>query len=293
MLKKISFGTASLGINQYGINPQQRSNSKMEQLEFILGSGVAHIDTAPIYGDSELIIGEYLAKNKIKGNIKISTKFSGIEKDHKNKHIEIRKSVFSSLKKLRTDCLDLLYVHQNDPKIFCDEQVISCLKNLKEDKLINETGVSIYTQDEFQMALSVDFYDWIQVPVNIFDISFLKFKPASSRVKIAARSIFLQGAIFCQDPVLNELPDGKYLRSLRKKILILCKEYDISIEHMAVSFVYMLEDVDNLILGSRSKPLWENMSNFIKPLPQELFNNLYQSAIESKCWTNPKLWKQV
>ena len=60
MFNKISFGTAALGLDNYGINPQNHNKSPQEILKFIVNLGISNIDSAPAYGKSESIIGDFI-----------------------------------------------------------------------------------------------------------------------------------------------------------------------------------------------------------------------------------------
>lgn len=84
--------------------------------------GITFFDTAEVYGPyiSEEWVGEALAP--FRNKVKIGTKFGfGVEEKEPtalNSHPDhIRRAVEGSLKRLRTDHIDLLYQHRVDPKV--------------------------------------------------------------------------------------------------------------------------------------------------------------------------------
>ena len=101
--------------------------------------GVTFFDTAEVYGPytSEDLVGEALAP--IRDQVAIATKFGfDIEAGGLNSRPEhIKKVVENSLKRLRTDRIDLYYQHRVDPKVPI-EDVAGAIKDLiKEGKVLH------------------------------------------------------------------------------------------------------------------------------------------------------------
>ncbi|CAF1139952.1 unnamed protein product [Adineta ricciae] len=105
------------------LGTQSRENS-FKVLDAYFEAGGNFIDTASNYQDeqSEIIIGEWMAKRQNRSQMVIATKFSsGYRSDWKKEPIHINfagnstkclhESVAASLKKLQTDYIDLLYIH--------------------------------------------------------------------------------------------------------------------------------------------------------------------------------------
>ena len=98
-------------------------------------------DTAEVYGPytSEELVGEALAPFRDK--VRIATKFGfdieGCSGGLNSRPEHIRKVVEASLKRLRTDRIDLLYQHRVDPKVPI-EDVTGMIKDLiKEGKVLH------------------------------------------------------------------------------------------------------------------------------------------------------------
>ena len=95
-----------------GTRAMSRSDSKAaggqsEVIATLLAGGGRVIDTAANYtgGDSEDFIGEALAKTNARSKVFISTKFAERGKENGLRSIE------TSFKQLRTDTIDLMYIH--------------------------------------------------------------------------------------------------------------------------------------------------------------------------------------
>ena len=98
--------------------------------------GVTFFDTAEVYGPytSEEWVGEALAPFRDK--VKIGTKFGfGVEEKQptalNSRPDHIRRAVEGSLRRLRTDHIDLLYQHRVDPKVSMEE-VADTVKKLMQ-----------------------------------------------------------------------------------------------------------------------------------------------------------------
>lgn len=104
--------------------------------------GVTFFDTAEVYGPytSEEWVGEALAPFRDK--VKIGTKFGfGVEEKQptalNSRPDHIRRAVEGSLRRLRTDHIDLLYQHRVDPKVPMEEVADTVKKLMQEGKVLH------------------------------------------------------------------------------------------------------------------------------------------------------------
>ena len=100
--------------------------------------GVTFFDTAEVYGPytSEEWVGEALAPFRDK--VRIGTKFGfGVEEKQptalNSRPDHIRRAVEGSLRRLRTDHIDLLYQHRVDPNVPMEE-VAGTVKDLMQER---------------------------------------------------------------------------------------------------------------------------------------------------------------
>jgi aryl-alcohol dehydrogenase-like predicted oxidoreductase len=138
-----------------------------------IARGITLIDTAPVYGfgHSEEIVGMALSEGLRKRAV-IATKVGLEWRDGKvwrnSSPARIRKEVDDSLRRLRTDYIDLYQVHWPDPLVPIQETAAALARLLKEGK-IRAIGVSNYSpsqMDEFRKAAPIHS---VQPPYNLFE----------------------------------------------------------------------------------------------------------------------------
>ena len=122
-------------------------------------SGVTFFDTAEVYGPhtSEEWVGEALAP--VRNQVKIATKFGfGVEEKQptalNSKPDHIRRAVEGSLKRLRTDHIDLLYQHRVDPQVPM-EDVAGTVKELIREGKVLHFGLSEASANSIRKAHAV------------------------------------------------------------------------------------------------------------------------------------------
>lgn len=130
---------------QYENDPEQLP--VVDILNAAFCSGLNAIDTSPYYGPSEQILGDALQKVDYKRNqYYICTKAGRIGGDEFDyRPASVRASVMRSLKRLHTDYLDLVYMH--DIEFVEEEHIYSALaelKKLKDEGHIRNFGASGY-----------------------------------------------------------------------------------------------------------------------------------------------------
>ncbi len=137
----LGFGCMSISAN-YG--PAADRNQGIEVIRTAYEKGVTFFDTAEVYGPyiNEELVGEALAP--IRDKVAIATKFgfdneNGGALNSQPKHI--RKVVEESLKRLRTDRIDLYYQHRVDPKTPIEE-VAATIKDLIQAGKVLHFGLS-------------------------------------------------------------------------------------------------------------------------------------------------------
>lgn len=121
-----------------GTHPDRKSCVNL--IRYAVEQGVTLFDTAEAYGpfENEEIVGEAL--EPFHGLIPITTKI-GFEYDgtryvgENSKPEHLRKAVEASLKRMRTDCFDLIYIHRKDKTRPIEETAETMLQLKREGKL--------------------------------------------------------------------------------------------------------------------------------------------------------------
>jgi len=121
-LEVSAIGLGAMGMSQsYGPNPGDRDDM-VAVLRSAVEHGVTFYDTAEVYGpyDNEELVGEAL--QPIRDQVVIATKFGWDIQEGKmvgldSRPEQIRRVAEASLKRLRTDVIDLFYQHRVDPDV--------------------------------------------------------------------------------------------------------------------------------------------------------------------------------
>src|SRR2546423_2517224 len=144
-LEVSTLGLGCMGMSQsYGVPPDKQAMISL--IRTAVERGVTFFDTAEIYGPhtNEELVGEALAP--VRRQVVIATKF-GIGRDNNGQQMQdsrperIRQSVEGSLKRLRTDVIDLYYQHRVDPNVPI-EDVAGTVKELIAQGKVKHFGMS-------------------------------------------------------------------------------------------------------------------------------------------------------
>lgn len=206
-MKKRTLGNSKLEVSALGLGCMGMSfgygtiadNKEMIALiHKAIEWGVTFFDTAEVYGPfiNEELVGEALAPMRKK--VIIATKFgfdldpdSGSNKGLNSRPVNIRKVAEASLKRLRTDVIDLFYQHRVDPNVPI-EDVAGTVKDLiKEGKVrhfgLSEAGVKIIRRAHAEQpvtALQSEYSLWWREPedeimpvLEELGIGFVPFSP--------------------------------------------------------------------------------------------------------------------
>lgn len=137
-LEVSAIGLGCMGMS-HGYGPAADKNEMIKLIRHAFDLGVIFFDTAECYGPfaNEELVGEAL--EPIRDKVVLATKF-GIQviegKQVQNSKPEIiRKSIEGSLKRLRTDCIDLYYLHRVDPNTPIEDVALTVQDLIKEGKV--------------------------------------------------------------------------------------------------------------------------------------------------------------
>ncbi len=144
-------------VGYYGGNYEKKDMVALIRRAF--ERGVTFFDTAEVYGPytSEEWVGEALAP--VRNQVKIATKFGfGVEEKQptalNSRPGHIRRAVEGSLRRLRTDHIDLLYQHRVDPQVPM-EDVAGTVKDLIQEGKVLHFGLSEASANSIRRAHAV------------------------------------------------------------------------------------------------------------------------------------------
>lgn len=266
-LSRITLGTAQLGMD-YGIAnkaglPSFENARKI--LHFAVTHGVNSFDTAPVYGESEKVIGKFFEIENSNPDVLITTKLPSLT-NRKVKPSLVSKVVLSdlenSLNRLKITRVWNYLIHDYKDIANYGEKLMDALYRLKESGKVEHIGVSVYSPEEAEEILMYPLFDTTQFPFNLFDRRFvgsgvlLKLKKRGFLT--LARSIFLQGLFFLNPEDL--LPQLKIARDHLLNLRSLSTETHLSIEELALGYLKKQELVDSMVIGVETlKQLEKNL----------------------------------
>ncbi|WP_035716234.1 aldo/keto reductase [Christiangramia echinicola] len=150
------------GGNVFGWTANKKESYKL--MDEMLDLGINMIDSADVYsrwatgnkgGESERIIGEYLKDRKNREDLIIATKVGssmqqGGDKDISEAHVIV--AIEDSLKRLKTDYVDLYFTHWDDNKTPVEETLGAYEKLIKQGK-VRYIGASNLSPERLQESL--------------------------------------------------------------------------------------------------------------------------------------------
>ena len=167
-MERKTFGKSELstapiifGGNIFGWTLDEKESFKM--LDELLEMGYDTIDTADVYsrwaegnrgGESEIILGKWMKDRGVRENVSIHTKV-GSDMGQGGKDISkpyILKAIEDSLKRLRTDYIDLYYTHWDDDKTPVTE-TLEAYQELMEQGKVKHIGASNLSSERLKASL--------------------------------------------------------------------------------------------------------------------------------------------
>ena len=239
-ISKITLGTAQLG-QSYGINntygiPDGKEAENI--LNTALSLGINTFDTSNDYGDSEKIIGEFFGRRKESPVIVTKT---GAEGSKAALYDMLAENAEKSLKNLNVSSLPCLMLHHEKFVTEYGRALIDAMNKLKSNGIIRKTGISFSDKADMKKILSDGSFDFVQLPMNIFDCEEI-----------------LNGTL----SKLNKSGMTVFIRS-------------VSVQAMASGFIYFSEGVDSVLVGCEKASQLEESAKLPLPLPKKLTEEIF------------------
>jgi len=150
-----------LGGNVFGYSADKQNSETV--LSFYADNGGNFIDTADMYsqwapghigGESETIIGDWMAKRGNRQKMIIATKVSKLDTRPGLKAANIKAACDESLKRLKSDYIDLYYAHQDDLDTPIEESLGAFDELIKAGK-VRYIAASNFTPERLQESLNI------------------------------------------------------------------------------------------------------------------------------------------
>lgn len=221
-LEVSALGLGCMGLS-FGYGPATDTRQAVELIRAAVERGVTFFDTAEVYGPylNEEVVGEAL--QPFRDRVVIATKFGFTFGDDNKQQIlnsrpeHIREAVEGSLRRLKTDVIDLLYQHRVDPEVPI-EDVAGTVKDLIAEGKVKHFGLSEAGVDTLRRAHAVqpvaalqsEYSMWWREPeqailplLEELGIGFVPFSPLGKGFLTGA---IRPGATFAADDFRSKVP---------------------------------------------------------------------------------------
>jgi aryl-alcohol dehydrogenase-like predicted oxidoreductase len=291
-LKKTAIGTVQFGLN-YGISNNAGQTSTQEVgaiLDLAAENQIFTLDTAKLYGQSELIIGQVKASRMFN----VITKTSKFE-NARNALKHLKKDFIKSSLNLKQKPYGLLFHDQNDLLLDDSDKIFDQALELKSENKVHKIGVSVYDPDSAEIIINNFNIDIIQLPLNIYDQRFMTsglLKELKAReIEVHTRSTFLQGLL-----LMNDLPSYfESIKSHHQAFIKYCNTQNKTPLEMALEFVFCNSDVDKVVLGINNSSQLQEIISLINSIDSDELNYNFLSslAINDQKIINPGYWNHA
>ena len=167
----VAIGTWAIGGWMWGGTDEAES---VATIQAAFEHGINVVDTAPVYGfgRSEEIVGRAIAESRLRSSVIIATKV-GLQWDggrvfRNASRARIMREVEDSLRRLRTDYIDIYQVHWPDPLITIEETADAMHQLFAQGK-IRAIGVSNFSLVQMERFRRVAPLHVLQPPYNLFE----------------------------------------------------------------------------------------------------------------------------
>jgi aryl-alcohol dehydrogenase-like predicted oxidoreductase len=167
----VAIGTWAIGGWMWGGTDEAES---IATIRAAFEHGINIVDTAPVYGfgRSEEIVGKAIAEARLRSDVLIATKaglqWDGAKVSRNASRARILREVDDSLRRLRTDYIDIYQVHWPDPLITIEETADAMHLLLAQGK-IRAIGVSNFSVVQMERFRRVAPLHVLQPPYNLFE----------------------------------------------------------------------------------------------------------------------------
>jgi aryl-alcohol dehydrogenase-like predicted oxidoreductase len=277
-LGKTDMDVSPLGFGGAEIGFEEASQETVNRLlPAALDAGLNIIDTAECYEDSETLIGNAVAHRR--GEYFLFTKCGHADGwSHPDWSKDaLLLSIQRSLKRLQTDCLDLVQLHSCNLSILRKGEVVEALEEARRQGLTRYIG---YSGDGVaaRFALESEAFDTLQTSVSVADQEALTLTLPLARAKDVG--------VIAKRPIANAAwrhnirPVGDYSEPYWERLQLL--DFDFmrgnvaAAAGIALRFTLSVPGVHTAIVGTKNPDRWRQNLELLAegPLPKDLWNEI-------------------
>lgn len=152
-MEKRTFGNTGMAVTTLGYGAMEfrhvDENQAGRLLEAVLDAGINFIDTSPDYGPSEDRIGKWIAHRRdeyflaTKCGCNVPLQGGDDAPRHIWTGVQVRHNIEHSLKRLKTDYVDVWQVHSAEPDELAQSDVLETMLKIKEEGKVRHIAVSM------------------------------------------------------------------------------------------------------------------------------------------------------
>jgi aryl-alcohol dehydrogenase-like predicted oxidoreductase len=266
----VAIGTWAIGGWMWGGTDEAES---IATIQAAFEHGINIVDTAPVYGfgRSEEIVGRAIAEAGLRSDVLIATK-AGLQWDggrvsRNASRARIMREVEDSLRRLRTDHIDIYQVHWPDPLVTIEETAEAMHMLLAQGK-IRAIGVSNFSVLQMERFRRVAPLHVLQPPYNLFERGIeADLLPYCRNNKIAmlgygalcrgllsgrmrADTVFAGDDLRRTDPKFREPRFGQYVAAVQKLDRLAQQRFGKRVIHLAVRWM-LDQGITTALWGAR------------------------------------------
>src|ERR1700676_3873044 len=265
----VAIGTWAIGGWMWGGTDEAES---IATIRSAFEHGINIVDTAPVYGfgRSEEIVGKAIAEGGLRSNVLIATKtglqWDGGKVSRNASRARIMREIEDSLRRLRTDHIDIYQIHWPDPLVTIEEtaEAMHTLFNQGKIRAIGVSNFSVLQMERFRRVAPLHV---LQPPYNLFErgieadllpycrknnIAMLGYGALcrgllSGRMK--ADTVFDGDDLRLTDPKFREPRFGQYVAAVQK-LDRLARRFGKRVIHLAVRWM-LDQGITTALWGAR------------------------------------------
>jgi aryl-alcohol dehydrogenase-like predicted oxidoreductase len=271
-VSRVAIGTWAIGGWMWGGTDERES---VATIRAAIDHGINIIDTAPVYGfgRSEEIVGKAVAEGRLRSRVVLATKVGLDWRDGKvfrnASRARIMREIDDSLRRLRTDHIDIYQVHWPDPVVPIEETA-RAMRDLFEQGKIRAIGVSNFSVEQIERFRETAPLHVVQPPYNMFErgietellpycrehhIATLGYGALCRGLltgRMQADTIFNGDDLRRNDPKFQQPRFAHYLAAVRRLDRLASQRYGKRVIHLAIR--WMLDQGISVALWGARRP---------------------------------------
>ncbi|MBN8660817.1 MAG: aldo/keto reductase [Candidatus Obscuribacter phosphatis] len=284
ILGKTGMEVSVLGFGAAEIGYEGATQATVDRLmQEALDAGLNAVDTAECYLTSEEMLGQSVSHRRSEFFLFTKCGHEGTFYNPAWSKAEIKGSLERSLRRLKTDYVDLLQLHSCSKDVLEKGEVVEALLELKQAGKVRFIGYSGDGADA-RYAVEMNVFETLQTSLSIFDQECIDLTLPLAREKgmgvIAKRPI---GNAVWRFP---SRPDNSYVVEYWERMRALGYDFldgsSESIGARALRFTYSVPGVHTMIVGTKVPGRWRSNALLLEkgPLSQEEMNAIREQWLQ-------------